>query len=911
MKKAIVLVFLLTVFWATATRAQETSLFFSEIMYDWPGADTGQEWVEVFNSGGPLGVIFGSSKQAWRFFDGANHTLSLAQGTTTIAAGEYFVLTGDGQQFLQDHPDYRGTVFDTVMSLPNSTGNLGLSLDGGSTLSAAVSYDSVWGAGGNGFSLEKIALNQGDTASNWQESALAGGTPGALNSIRPAPPASFPQAVALCPTRLIVNETGQFDASGSTDPHNLSLSYLWDFSDGITATSSIVQHSFTSAGNYPVNLAVNNGQSEASTNCAVEVASEPVAEEGSASVPGGGGASQQPSNYFWTQIQISEFMPNPPGRDDGEWIELFNNSFAEADLSGFALQDNSTKIFKIENIILAAQGHGLFYKNETGISLNNSGGDAVKLYDPVGSLIEAVSYKDTAPENKSWARQNNNFSWNNQPTPGQANVFSANQAPLAKIKVKSKKLLAGEKIILSAEESHDPEEGQLSYLWDFGDDSSGDERIENHVYNAAGTFPIRLQVSDDQGLSAETSLPITITDNAASILLSDIAPIDFTLPDLLISEFIPDPVGSDDGEWMELYNHSDKIINLTGWQLDDGEGGSRPYIFPAATSILPGEFLLVSRAQSKLTLNNQNDSVRILTPLGDLWQEVIYQKIASGQSQAWDLLNQEWFVSSEPSPGKANVLPTANFGLSAVEDLHNIKNATEIWLELIALQDSNLQSRSLYTARNIGKSIDYEQVVEVYFSQKQWPDIKTGDALTVSGQLNNTAKGARLKISSLEQIALAGFNQPLEKTEPTDLNSLDDELANSYLSTSGVVVKKSGKNIYLASSAEEDSALRVYLDFDYKDLDIKKGAAVLVSGILQNTSAGWKLLVKNKKDFLLAQQVLGAKESGFSQTDHSTTAVAKNNRRQEIKIFLYLLLGLVLFFLILKLIKKYRRKKTY
>jgi len=40
---------------------------------------------------------------------------------------------------------------------------------------------------------------------------------------------------------------------------------------------------------------------------------------------------------------------------------------------------------------------------------------------------------------------------------------------------------------------------------------------------------------------------------------------------------MPDPEGKDqDGEWIELFNQSSQIANLSNWQLDDQDGGSSP-----------------------------------------------------------------------------------------------------------------------------------------------------------------------------------------------------------------------------------------------------------------------------------------------------------------------------------------------
>ena len=61
---------------------------------------------------------------------------------------------------------------------------------------------------------------------------------------------------------MSVNSELTFDASWSTDPGDDSLTYSWDFGDGtvLTASTPVVKHAYTQAGNYTVILTVSDGE---------------------------------------------------------------------------------------------------------------------------------------------------------------------------------------------------------------------------------------------------------------------------------------------------------------------------------------------------------------------------------------------------------------------------------------------------------------------------------------------------------------------------------------------------------------------------------------------------------------------------------------------------------------------------
>lgn len=103
------------------------------------------------------------------------------------------------------------------------------------------------------------------------------------------------------------------------------------------------------------------------------------------------------------QVVINEILPNPVGDDTNtEWVELYNATPSLIDLSGYKLKDANGHEQLISGTI-TANGWIVIY-SQGSFSLNNSGIEAIELFDPVSLFpINTFSYTDS-DEGKSWGR---------------------------------------------------------------------------------------------------------------------------------------------------------------------------------------------------------------------------------------------------------------------------------------------------------------------------------------------------------------------------------------------------------------------------------------------------------------------------------------------------------------------------
>jgi competence ComEA-like helix-hairpin-helix protein len=201
--------------------------------------------------------------------------------------------------------------------------------------------------------------------------------------------------------------------------------------------------------------------------------------------------------------------------------------------------------------------------------------------------------------------------------------------------------LVNQEIIFDGSLCSDPDGDSLTFFWNFGNGATDTKQTCQHAYLYPGQYLVSLMVSDGKFSDL------------------DIITVNIYNQSVIISEFLPDPEGTDtENEWIELYNQSEQIANLTNWQIDNQDGGSSPFVFPANSLISPKQFLVLRRPITKIALNNDNDKVRLIYPDGSLATEVSYlAEKKQGFSVAFD--GYKYFWTKTPTPGTANIISLA------------------------------------------------------------------------------------------------------------------------------------------------------------------------------------------------------------------------------------------------------------
>ncbi len=575
--------------------------------------------------------------------------------------------------------------------------------------------------------------------------------------------------------------------------------------------------------------------------------------------------------------------------DEVEYIELFNATEQELDLAGWTLtkQQKDKGVIEIvdweEGGIIATGGYYLIEKNEeaTTVAANKvsssaqlmNAGELITLRDAADNVVDQANqldvwYAGTNNDNgvamertiansdgllaESW-HTSTGEAGGRQGTPGQVNSRPhVNEAPVATISGPEEGLV-GEQLVFTAEDTTDLEDDDLLYEWTMGDGTTLSGAKIAYSYKQAGKFEVRVVVFDGTETDAE-NLEVVITEPKYS-------------DEIIINEFLPDPTGADsEGEFIELKNTGSEAADLAGWQLDDSEGGSKPYTIPSGVSMAAGEIKVFMRTETKIALNNSDDAVRLMDPAGSIKKERGYETSEEGCSFNW---NQEhdYLVSTTPTPGSENKISVPaeeeggeeeEEGEAAQETKQGLVAGTKI--SKIALSDIRQEEKGALVevtgTVSVPPGILGERVlylagsgVQVYFSKASWPKLSLGDTVKVIGEVSAIGGEARIKLNQQSDLLVTGQGE-VPEPHRVETGEVGEETEGWLVMTQGQVTETNGDTFYVDDGSGE---IRVYIKSSTKidKPEMKKGTTVTITGVVSETSSGYRILPRWQEDVRL------------------------------------------------------------
>jgi len=393
--------------------------------------------------------------------------------------------------------------------------------DGTSAEGAAVSKAFTKGGTYN------VSLNV-DDKQNTECSAVACGARVIVNA---APVAVAGDDVALCLTSQAAEYSVSFNGTKSYDPDNNSLSYAWDFGDGSTAEGAKVSHVYKQAGEYTARLTVNDA-----TNAACSVATDtvvvrlnkaPVADAGKDIFSCSGNAvtltaaDTTAAKYTWNfgDGETAEGKSVTHNYTKGGsytatvTVDDSKGTPCSTSMDAVNVRVNSAPMVTLnqaqnactgETVGLDASGSKdsdgdkLRYTWNFGDGTTVEGGSGMShAYAKGGSYNVTVTANDGTGEACGVGTA--------------ATTVNVNTPPMAN---------AGPNLVCCTEEqskfdggqSSDADGDKLSYLWNFGDGSTGDGIQAQHAYSKLGQYNVALTVDDGKGTRCSTATSGFVAD---------------------------------------------------------------------------------------------------------------------------------------------------------------------------------------------------------------------------------------------------------------------------------------------------------------------------------------------------------------------------------------------------------------
>lgn len=294
----------------------------------------------------------------------------------------------------------------------------------------------------------------------------------------------------------------------------------------------------------------------------------------------------------------------------------------------------------------------------------------------------------------------------------------------------------------------------------------------------------------------------------------DLNQFNFTPPNIRINEIMINPEGPDtDQEWIEFKNLENKKVSLKHLFIDDEEGGASPKNLNL--ELEPLEIKAINNIG--FSLNNNEDSIRILLPDMTPFIEVLYEESEEGKSLSY---LDEKYIWTDPSPDADNIIPQKPQPSENSPEINEIlpnpsgKDNDKEWIELknptnqeINLKDWKIQTniktqkyevlpemilppqseasipiKSLPNTENTIKLLDpSEQVHQTVSYQKAPEDKSFSKSTTIDLETNNTEEN-------------------WDWSEPTP-----NQQNNNYLKIYGIITEVKSDHFLLESELEEYS----------------------------------------------------------------------------------------------------------
>lgn len=344
----------------------------------------------------------------------------------------------------------------------------------------------------------------------------------------------------------------------------------------------------------------------------------------------------------------------------------------------------------------------------------------------------------------------------------------------------------------------------------------------------------------------------------------------------------PNATGSDEEEeYIVIENIGTEAIDLLSWSIEDGS--TDQYTFESSLMIVAGATLTLSRPESKLTLNNNGDTLELIAPDGDVVDLVTYGNSAKGAT--YDLVNGTWMWSGTATVAESTVAestatestttstPTTASVTNTVTNSTNstyASTATSSWVAQVVTiaqakeksDGTNVIVKGVVTSTpgTFGSQIFYIQDetggIQVYLYNNDFPELAPGDVVRVTGELSTSRGERRVKLANAAGVVSANgmfTSQPIELA----VSDVDESLVGILLTTEGLIQSIDTNKLIIE---KEGVSLTIYLKSNpvIDAQQFERGDKIEVTGVLTSYDGELRLRPRFSGDITVVDEAVVA-----------------------------------------------------
>jgi len=457
-----------------------------------------------------------------------------------------------------------------------------------------------------------------------------------------------------------------------------------------------------------------------------------------ASAINNGDPQTQASAPTVANVLFSEIFYDTPGTDgEEEWIELYNTTSQQINISGYTITDNNGTgaVYTFPSgttidgetyftVAKAAIGFQPLYNSDAhqygNIPDLNNTGDALLLKDDIGSLVDEVAWEGGASSGvpSGWGTGQSASTGESLFRTSLANdtdtdadwSIAANNGDPASIPLAD---VTGP--VVGAVQSSNIGETDATITWTTDELASSQVNYgETNSYGSSvgsGSLVTSHSLALS-GLSAGTEYfyQVVSTDDAGNTTVEATFSFTTTTPpvsnvaDILISEVFYDTPGNESKEeWIEFYNTTSQQIDLNGWTLTDNNGTGQTFTFSNKDKISGNSYLtLATDRKGFRKLYGKNADGYVSLPALNNGGEAMILKDASGteiDAVAWE----GGASAGLPTGWGSSSLPVAGEGFSIYRtDVDSDSDTYSDWATSTDLGSPTTQSDGTFAAKSMG-----------------------------------------------------------------------------------------------------------------------------------------------------------------------------------------------------------------